>query len=82
MTGKNLDRSTTGTDHYNASQVQNTATTGGTLGSETVIAYKALRAANLDPKVSKCAVLKARGYLAGLGANAGTVTNIPKQRRK
>jgi hypothetical protein len=52
------------------------------LGSETVVAYKALKAAGItDPKVAKCAVLKARGFLAGKGMNAGTSTYIPKSRK-
>nr|WP_301286269.1 RHS repeat-associated core domain-containing protein [Serratia nevei] len=80
--GRNPDRTTTGTPHYNASRVQNTSQAGGMLGSETVVAFKALRAAGLGPKEAKCATLKARGYLAGLGGSAGSSTKIPKSRRR
>ncbi|MCC4104760.1 hypothetical protein [Serratia ureilytica] len=71
-------KSTKGMPHFNVSQVQNNSVGGGLLGSETVIAFKALRAAGLGPQEAKCATLKARGYLTGIGANAGTTT-IPKK---
>jgi hypothetical protein len=80
--GRNTNRSTKGTAHYNASQVQNTASVRGTLASETVVAFNALRAAGLGPAEAKYAVLRAREYLKELGGNAGTRTNVPKKRRK
>ena len=79
--GRNLNGTTRGTPHYNANQIQNTAKTGGILGSETVIAFKALRAAGLSPQAAKCATLKAREYLHHIGGNAGTTTQIPSKRK-
>lgn len=48
---------------------------------ETIVAYKALKAAGLSSKASKCATLKARQYLTGLGSSSGTTTVIPKNRK-
>ena len=81
LQGRNADGTTRGTPHYNASQTQNNSTAGGLVGSETVIGFKALRSAGVGSQESKCAVMKARGYLSGLGANSGTRTNFPKNRR-
>ena len=81
LQGRNMDGTTRGTQHYKASQAQNNSASGGILGSETTIAFKALRSAGIGSKESKCAVLKARGYLSGLGANSGTTTNFPKNRK-
>ena len=79
--GRNPNGTTRGTPHYNANQVQNTAKNGGLLGSETVVAFKSLRAAGLSPQAAKCATLKARGYLEGIGSGAGTSTQIPSKRK-
>ncbi|MQT57173.1 RHS repeat protein, partial [Pseudomonas sp. FSL R10-0399] len=81
LQGRNADRTTRGSQHYNASQAQNNSSSGGLVGSETVVAFKALRSAGIGSHESKCAVLKARGYLGGLGASAGTTTNLPQNRR-
>jgi len=80
--GRNQDGKTKGTPHYRANQSQNNSSTAGLLGSETVVAFNSLRAAGLSPAASKCATLKARGYLTGLGASAGTTTLTPAARAR
>uniref|UniRef100_UPI00300B45F6 RHS repeat-associated core domain-containing protein n=1 Tax=Acinetobacter guillouiae TaxID=106649 RepID=UPI00300B45F6 len=79
--GRNDDNTTTGTPHYKANRAQDASSKAGLLGSETVVAFKSLRAAGLSAKAAKCATLKARSYLSGLGASAGSTTNILSRRK-
>ncbi|WP_228140723.1 RHS repeat-associated core domain-containing protein [Acinetobacter sp. TGL-Y2] len=79
--GRNENKTTTGTPHYKANRAQDASSKAGLLGSETVVAFKSLRAAGLSAKASKCATLKARSYLSGLGASAGSSTNILSRRK-
>ncbi|MCX7205195.1 MAG: hypothetical protein NT086_04270 [Proteobacteria bacterium] len=82
LQGRNADGTTRGTPHYKANRAQDSASTAGLLGSETVVAYKSLKAAGLSPQAAKCATLKARGYFKGIGASSGTSTVTPSKRRK
>ena len=74
------DKRTTGTPHYHANTVQRKAKGGGTIGSETVIAYRALRDAGLKADAAVCAIYKARAYLNKVGVTSKTATLIPKNR--
>lgn len=74
------DKRTTGTPHYYANTVQRKAKGGGTIRSETVIAYKALRDAGLKADAAVCAIYKARAYLNKFGVTSKTATLIPKNR--
>jgi hypothetical protein len=71
------------TSHYLdlANRAQDSSSKAGILGGETVVAYNSLRAAGLSPKAAKCATLKARSYLSGLGATSGTTTNQLSRRK-
>ncbi|WP_290004329.1 RHS repeat-associated core domain-containing protein [Faucicola atlantae] len=79
--GRNIDGTTKGTSHYLANRAQDSSSKAGILGGETVVAYNSLRAAGLSPKAAKCATLKARSYLSGLGATSGTTTNQLSRRK-
>ena len=83
MRARNKDnRTTKGTPHYRTQQVQRTASTGGTLRNEKMIAYHALKYAGLSPHVAGCLVIKAKEYLTSLGATDATPTSIPSGRKK
>ncbi|WP_375576637.1 RHS repeat-associated core domain-containing protein [Paracidovorax oryzae] len=79
LQGRNADRTTRGTPHYNANRVQDQAG-GGTLAAERRIGYKSMRRAGLTEEQAKCAMLEADNHLIGLGLNPSTVTNIPGNR--
>ena len=82
MRARNTDRTTRGTPHYKTQQVQRTYPSGGRLKNETMVAYRALRAAGYAPHVAGCLVLKAKEYLFGIGANDNSRTSIPRSRVK
>ena len=82
MRARNTDRTTRGTPHYKTQQVQRTYPSGGRLKNETMVAYRALRAAGYAPHVAGCLVLKAKEYLLGIGANDNSRTSIPRSRVK
>lgn len=81
LQGRNPDGTTRGTPHYAANRVQDKAPGGGLMGSETVVAYKSLKAAGLSPAAAKCATLQARSYFRSIGAYAGTATITPLRRK-
>ena len=82
MRARNTNRTTRGTPHYKTQQVQRTYPSGGRLKNETMVAYRALRAAGYAPHVAGCLVLKAKEYLLGIGANDNSRTSIPRSRVK
>ena len=82
MRARNTDRTTRGTPYYKTQQVQRTYPSRGRLKNETMVAYRALRAAGYAPHVAGCLVLKAKEYLLEIGANDNSRTSIPRSRVK